>query len=117
QAENMGSKTIVVLSAFVILLASFFLQLCNGIPQETLMQICFFTQSEETCEQILRSDPRTSSADLPLLSLISIEQTIKQAKENYDSFSQLHKSAGEAKVKDALTKCLTMYKTSIDKLN
>ncbi|EOY11713.1 hypothetical protein QUC31_009339 [Theobroma cacao] len=110
----MGSVGIAVIS--VALLALNLISCSSGVEQETLMTICFPTENQEFCENLLMSDPRTSSADLPLLSVISIQLTEKQAKENHLSFMQLHDNATDPSMKDPLNKCVGIYEEMISKV-
>lgn len=75
-----------VASVAILLVASVIIFPSNGVTEDILAAICSQTQNQETCEAILESDPRTSSADLPLLSLISLELLSKQADKNHNSF-------------------------------
>lgn len=75
-----------VASVAILLVASVIIFPSDGVTEDILAAICSQTQNQEACEAILESDPRTSSADLPLLSLISLELLSKQADKNHNSF-------------------------------
>ncbi|GLT38546.1 hypothetical protein SLA2020_127890 [Shorea laevis] len=104
----MGSKKTVFFAVSLLVTLSLFSP-SSGVTEEILRAICFQTQSEEFCENLLMYDPRTSSADLPLLSLISIELTEKQGNQTLEILSQLHDSATDPSIKDPLHKCLGIY--------
>ncbi|OWM72406.1 pectinesterase inhibitor 2-like [Punica granatum] len=98
---------------FSFTFSSFFFLLspCYGVPQETLAAICSQTQNQETCQRILGSDPRTGSADLPLLSLISIDAAQKQADSNLNTFSALLRDStrNNPSLQNAYGTCVSLY--------
>ncbi|OMP09405.1 Pectinesterase inhibitor [Corchorus olitorius] len=109
----MGLEGIALVSLGVVVLM---ISCSAGVKQETLTSICFPTQNQEFCENLLMSDKRTSSADLPLLSIISIQLTDKQAKKNHHTFQQLHDNATDVSIKGPLNKCVGIYKEMIGKI-
>ena len=88
-----------------------------GVTPAVLATICSQTQNQEICESILTSDPRTASADLPTLSLISLELTMKQASDNNQSFTQFRDNTTNPSLKNDFSNCVTLYKDMQDKLN
>ena len=87
-----------------------------GVNPDVLATICSQTQNQEICESILTSDPRTSSADLPTLSLISLELTMKQASDSYQSFTKFRDNTTNPSLKNDFSICVTLYKDMQDKL-
>lgn len=82
----------------------------HGIIHESLVTICSKTSDPSLCQKILDKDPRTFSADLPKLSLISINLTMKQADQNIESFSNLSKNTSAyAKYKKGFKHCVGIY--------
>ncbi|CAI9103593.1 OLC1v1002106C1 [Oldenlandia corymbosa var. corymbosa] len=88
-----------------------------SITHEILYSICSQTQNEETCIQVLESDPRTRSSTLPQLSLISINLTRKQAQENHLVFTSLRNNATSPSLKVAYERCRTLYKQMLSNIN
>ncbi|GLT41029.1 hypothetical protein SLA2020_151200 [Shorea laevis] len=80
-----------LVSAAFLLFSPFFFCPSHGITQDVLATICSQTQNQEYCIGLLQSDPRTSSAGISLLSLISLELAIHQAHENYQALVQYKK--------------------------
>uniref|UniRef100_A0A2N9FU97 Pectinesterase inhibitor domain-containing protein n=1 Tax=Fagus sylvatica TaxID=28930 RepID=A0A2N9FU97_FAGSY len=103
-------------STLTLLVASLLISPSLGVTPDVLATICSQTQNQETCENILTSDQRTSSADLPTLSLISLDLTTKQASDNYNSFTQFHDNATDVSVKNGFDNCLRLYQDMQDKL-
>ncbi|CAK7340483.1 unnamed protein product [Dovyalis caffra] len=105
-----------VASAVFLLVASLIIYPSNGITEDILAAICSQTQNQETCEAILESDSRTGSADLPLLSLISLELLSKQASKNYNSFVWFRDNSADPALKKSFGNCVAFYKDMQDKL-
>lgn len=107
----MGSFTFV--SAVLVLLflspSFFFILPCYGVSQDILRAICSQTQNQEICKRILDGDTRTSSADLPLLSIISLDIAMKQANKSYNTFSQLHGKSTNPTLKSSFNNCVGFY--------
>ncbi|KAF9669827.1 hypothetical protein SADUNF_Sadunf13G0005000 [Salix dunnii] len=103
------SSVAVVASVAVLLVASVIICPSNGITGDILAAICSQTQNQETCEAILESDPRTGSADLPLLSLVSLELLSKQADKNHNSFVQFRENSTDLDLKRSFGNCVTGY--------
>ncbi|XVF05917.1 hypothetical protein REPUB_Repub06bG0003000 [Reevesia pubescens] len=113
----MASTSHVFSAAILLLLiASYFSFPSYGITQDFLKTICSETQNMEICGEILGSDPRTESADLPLLSVISLELAMKQAYQNYITLLELHGNSTDLTVVTSFAKCLTLYKDIKHKL-
>ncbi|KAB5529128.1 hypothetical protein DKX38_019209 [Salix brachista] len=104
----MSSVTFVA-SVAILLVASAIICPSNGITEDILAAICSQTQNQETCEAILESDPRTGSADLPLLSLISLDLLSKQADENHSSFVQFRENSTDLDLKRSFGNCVKGY--------
>lgn len=102
----------IAFSSFFFLFLFLFIVPSYGVPRETLAAICSQTQNQETCQSILLSDPRTDSAGLPLLSLISIEAAQKQADVNLQAFSSLLRnlSTGNPALQKAYWTCVSLYR-------
>ncbi|KAL9378837.1 hypothetical protein Peur_027319 [Populus x canadensis] len=98
-----------VASVAILLVASVIIFPSDGVTEDILAAICSQTQNQETCEAILESDPRTTSADLPLLSLISLELLSKQADKNHNSFVQFRDNSTDPDLKRSLGNCVTDY--------
>jgi pectinesterase inhibitor-like protein len=106
----MGSYTLTVF-ALILSLASFFIYPSFGVSHETLGKICSRIEDKDFCERLLKSDPRTSSADLPKLSLISIELTKKQALKSQKTFSEFRdNTTTNHDLKNAFNNCVELYK-------
>ncbi|XVF57630.1 hypothetical protein PTKIN_Ptkin06aG0220800 [Pterospermum kingtungense] len=101
-----------------LVLASNYSFICPsyGISQDVLATICSQTQNQETCEKILESDPRTKSADLSLLSLISLELATKQATKTYNTFMGLQGNSSDPSLRRSLGKCVGLYQDMKRKL-
>ncbi|KAL5783772.1 hypothetical protein ACOSP7_008801 [Xanthoceras sorbifolium] len=87
----MASFFSLVSFATILLVSSSAIYPSSGIPEEILKTICSSVghSGTTTCMSILKSDPRTASADLPQLSLISIELTKKQADSNIRGLKEI----------------------------
>ncbi|KAK3199082.1 hypothetical protein Dsin_022497 [Dipteronia sinensis] len=59
---------------------------------------------------ILKSDPWTALADLPQLSLISIELAIKQADSNIKSFTEIVANSTDPQITRRCSPCVGIYK-------
>ncbi|XVF05918.1 hypothetical protein REPUB_Repub06bG0003100 [Reevesia pubescens] len=113
----MASTSHVFSAAILLLLiASYFIFPSYGITQDFLRTICSQTQNMEICGEILGSDPRTESADLPLLSVISLELAMKQAYQNYITLLELHVNSTDPTLEASFAKCLVLYKDLKHKL-
>lgn len=106
---TMGSYTLAV-SVTVLSVASFLIYPSSGVSHDILTTICSKTQNHDACERSLESDSRTRSADLPKLSLISIELTMKQADHNHRTFSDLRDNATDPRLEDSFRNCVGFYK-------
>ncbi|GLT40989.1 hypothetical protein SLA2020_150810 [Shorea laevis] len=95
---------------------SFFICPSHGVTQDVLATICSQTQNQEYSIGLLQSDPRTSSADIPLLSLTSLELAIHQADENYHTFVQYKKNSTRKALSGSFGNCVTIYQDMRDKL-
>ncbi|GLT40999.1 hypothetical protein SLA2020_150910 [Shorea laevis] len=112
-----------LVSAAFLLFSPFFTCPSHGVTQDVLATICSQTQNQEYCIGLLQSDPRTSSAGISLLSLISLELAIHQAHENYQTFVQ-YKKKKKKKKKNSTRKglsgsfgnCVTIYQDMRDKV-
>ncbi|KAI9185395.1 hypothetical protein LWI28_006805 [Acer negundo] len=110
----MASYDLVRSALFLLVVASMYFSPSSGVSQDVLATICGQTQNQETCEEILLSDQRTSSADPPLLSLISLEQTMKRIDRNFDAFSQFQDNTTDPALKIAFENCVTLYQNIKD---
>ncbi|KAG6599172.1 hypothetical protein SDJN02_08457, partial [Cucurbita argyrosperma subsp. argyrosperma] len=95
----------------VLLLAVFYLAIfpSHGILHGNLATICYKTPDPFSCQRILGNVPGTISADLPKLSLISINLTKNQADQNLDSFSKLSKNESDPELKKSFKHCVKYY--------
>ncbi|GLT41022.1 hypothetical protein SLA2020_151130 [Shorea laevis] len=75
--------------------------------QLTVAEICSTTRQQESCKGVLEGDPRTITATLPQLSLISIELTGTQANLNIRHFSEF--KTDDPKLKQGLNECVALY--------
>ncbi|KAI6692318.1 hypothetical protein NL676_020028 [Syzygium grande] len=90
--------------------SSSFVSHCDGVSQQTISTVCSQTQNDELCASLLNSDPRTASADLPLLSLVSIELTQKQAGRNRETVARLRDNAtGDPALRKGYANCASLY--------
>ncbi|GLT96452.1 hypothetical protein SLE2022_140740 [Rubroshorea leprosula] len=105
-----------LVSTAFLLFSPFFICPSHGITQDVLASICSQTQNQEYCIGLLQSDPRTSSAGISLLSLISLELAIHQAHENYQTFVQYKKNSTWKGSSDSFGNCVTFYQDMKDKL-
>ncbi|GKV01494.1 hypothetical protein SLEP1_g14044 [Rubroshorea leprosula] len=64
-------------------------------------------QDQESCEGVLEGDPRTKTATLPQLSLISIELTGTETYLNIRHFSEF--KTDDPKLKQGLNECVPLY--------
>lgn len=81
-----------------------------GVSTEDLTTICSkVTPDPDNCVKILQADPRTASANLPELSLISIELTRSQANYNLKVFRELRLNATRAQAKKEFDACVGIY--------
>ncbi|KAJ7977836.1 Pectinesterase inhibitor [Quillaja saponaria] len=112
----MASFTFIYSSVSILLSLFLLFSQSKGVPQDVLSTICSQTQNQKICESILTKDPRTSSADLPLLSLISLEITSKQVDNNFNTFKQFRDNTTNLSVKNAFGKCVTIYQQLQDKV-
>ncbi|GKV01486.1 hypothetical protein SLEP1_g14036 [Rubroshorea leprosula] len=105
-----------LVSAAFLLFSPFVTCPSHGVIQDVLATICSQTQNQEYCIGLLQSDLRTSSADIPLLSLISLELAIHQADENYQAFVQYKKNSTQKGLSDSFGNSATFYQDMKDKL-
>ncbi|KAK1582722.1 hypothetical protein Q3G72_017638 [Acer saccharum] len=110
----MASYALVRSANFLLVVASIFFSPSSGVSQDVLATICGQTQNQETCEKALQSDPRTISADPPILSLISLELTMKQVDMNFNAFSQFRDNTSDPALKIAFESCVTLYQNMKD---
>ncbi|XVE63151.1 hypothetical protein DITRI_Ditri06bG0177300 [Diplodiscus trichospermus] len=103
-------------SAAIILVPFLFISLSYSITQDVLATICSQTQNQETCEKTLQSDPRTKSADLPLLSVISLELALKQAGKTYNTFLRFRDNSTDPGLRSCHGKCVGLYEEMKRKL-
>ncbi|KAJ0014745.1 hypothetical protein Pint_19549 [Pistacia integerrima] len=106
--------SVVVASACVILVAIVIITPSVAVTQSVISSICSQTQNQEICEIILLIDNRTNSADLPLLSLISIEVAMKQVDKNYQAFCQFHDNTTDPGLKISFENCVRIYQNMKD---
>ena len=100
-----------IFSAAILLVASYFICLSNGVTQDILPTVCYQPRNQETCEIILESDPRTKSADLPLLSVISLELSMKQASKTYNTFLGFRGNSTDPGLISCFGKCVELCRT------
>ncbi|KAK4595543.1 hypothetical protein RGQ29_013856 [Quercus rubra] len=81
----MGSYTLTVFALFLSV-AALIIHPSLQISHEILGKVCSKVEDEDFCLRFLENDPRTRSADLPKLSLISIELTKKRAQATLQTF-------------------------------
>ncbi|KAL3727831.1 hypothetical protein ACJRO7_032558 [Eucalyptus globulus] len=63
----------------------------------------------DSCIAILRSDPRSSTADTPTLGLISVDTADSNAEVTLDEIKDLLGKSPDSKTKQALTSCEASY--------
>ncbi|CAH9114945.1 unnamed protein product [Cuscuta epithymum] len=97
---------------------SFFVALISitNVNGDLIDTVCAKTQRPPFCQQTLRADPRSKTADLKGLGFISIDITTKQANSGKTLVQSLLNGAVDQKVKSALSSCLENYGDSIDTL-
>ncbi|KAK6288508.1 PREDICTED: pectinesterase inhibitor [Theobroma cacao] len=105
------------LLALTLLVAFSVIHPSSSVPNETLVAICSKTYNPILCESILRGDPRTSSADLPELSLVSINLTIEQAANNSQVFVEFHDNTTDPALKKGFNSCVELYQLMEDNLD
>ncbi|KAI6695437.1 hypothetical protein NL676_023147 [Syzygium grande] len=88
-----------------------------AISQDTIHIICLPAKNPDCCVKVLQSDLRTSSADIPLLSLISIELTMNEADLIYYNYAQIHEGTVDPSVRKGCEICLSMYQRIKDNLS
>ncbi|KAM0994718.1 hypothetical protein ACFX13_010392 [Malus domestica] len=100
------------ISALFVVIASLIIPTSNGVSNKILTKICSrLTPDPDQCVTILQSDLRTASANLPELSLISLDLTGRQANHNLKTFRELSKNAThEPKLKNDFDACVRVYK-------
>lgn len=105
----MVSYSAAIFSAIVIF-ASFYISSSFGVSNETLTSICSKTQHPKECVTSLQTVSYTTSADLPKLSLISLNLTSNQADQNLEAFRDLSHNATRAKPKKEFDDCVRLYR-------
>ncbi|KAK2639935.1 hypothetical protein Ddye_027730 [Dipteronia dyeriana] len=109
----MASFSLISFAAILLLSSSAIYP--SGIPEEILKTICSVGHSGTSCMSILKSDPRTASADHPQLSLISIALAMKQADLNIKSFTEIAANSTDPQITRRCSPCIGIYK-DIDSL-
>ncbi|KAM7251005.1 hypothetical protein ACFE04_022888 [Oxalis oulophora] len=95
---------------FSLLLVAFSnVYLSEGVSKMEISKICSKSSHPIACNNLLNSDPRTASADLKHLSLISIELTQKQADYNLKSYTDLYYNATDEVKEGDLKHCVGRY--------
>lgn len=88
-----------------------------GTSDQDLSSICSSTQNEEHCKQLLLSDPRTKYSDPPLISIISIELALKQARYNLREFTGYRNNSTDPNLWKSFGDCTVKYKAVVDDLD
>lgn len=99
-----------------LLLISFSIPYSTAISSETISIICLPAKDPPFCTKLLESDPRTSSADVPLLSLISIDLAMAEANPIYDNYFQIRSATKDPKLQKECDVCLAVYQQIKDAL-
>lgn len=105
----MGSYTFTVFALFLSV-AALIIHPSLQISYEILGKVCSKVEDKDFCLRLLESDPRTRSADLPKLSLISIELTKNRAQATLQTFIEFSKNHTNPSLKRSLDRCVTEYK-------
>lgn len=114
---KMESYLTFMLSAALLMgWCSLFVSPTYGVTPETLASICSQTQNQEICESILESHPGTASADLPKLSLISINLTTTQGSSNLDTLTKFVNNSTQPALKRSFKNCVHLYNLILVKL-
>ncbi|KAL3505583.1 hypothetical protein ACH5RR_030965 [Cinchona calisaya] len=107
---SMMSNTLVV--AFLSL------ALLNPTKADLVDDICSQAANDpQYCVQRLRSDPRSSSADLPTLAQITIGFAQSDTKSTADLVKSLEQQATDPKLKERYKSCLENYNGALNDLN
>lgn len=107
-------------TCFVLLLILFLLCLIrssDGTSDWDLSVICSLTKNEDLCTKFLRSDPRTDSADPPLLSIISVELSLKQSQGLLTTFTSFRENSTDVNLTRSYGVCVKNYLAIMDDLN
>ncbi|KAK3172141.1 hypothetical protein Dsin_022490 [Dipteronia sinensis] len=94
----------------ILIVSSSVIYPSSGISEEILKTICSVEHSGARCMSILKSDPRTASADFPQLSLISVELAIKQSDSNIKSFTEIVANSTDPQITKRCRPCIGIYK-------
>ena len=105
----MGSYTLTVFALFLSV-AALIIHPSLQISHEILGKVCSKVEDKDFCLRFLENDPRTRSADLPKLSLISIELTKKRAQATLQTFIEFSKNHTNPSLKWSLHRCVIEYK-------
>ncbi|KAI4383569.1 hypothetical protein MLD38_009391 [Melastoma candidum] len=89
----------------------------DGTSEWDLTAICSHTVEKDLCVKFLRSDPRTDSSDPPLLSIVSIELSLKHAQGLLVTFTSFRENSTSAVLAKSYGQCVSNYLVIIDGLN
>ncbi|XP_010487596.1 PREDICTED: pectinesterase inhibitor 2-like [Camelina sativa] len=96
---------------FVIMIGSLNAQVAD------IKAICGKAKNQSFCSSYMKSNPKTSGADLPTLAKITFGSAQTSASEAFNRIPSLAKTATNPTFKKAYTSCVQHYKSAISSLN
>ncbi|OIT34614.1 hypothetical protein A4A49_51632 [Nicotiana attenuata] len=101
-------------SSFIItsFLVSFFLSILftsTTVKGDLVGEICAKTPNATLCETLIRSDPRSKTADLDILGTITFNMTSKLIDSTSALLTSLRDKATNATLKEVYSKCIDQY--------
>ncbi|KAI5679069.1 hypothetical protein M9H77_10019 [Catharanthus roseus] len=96
----MNSFSLSFTITIILIISSFFLPFSSC---DSIQNVCKTTPNPQLCSSILRSNPRSKSADITTLSLIMVDEVKSKVNSALQIISKLEKS--NPKQKDALSDC------------